>query len=256
MSAFAEIYTAETSATGSWLALPWDSERFGFSAARLEPRVDPRRLPHVLDECRRAGVRHLTARPDAGDLVTIRALEAHGFQFLDGIQTFALHVESGPIPELMPDTAFTVRPFHPTHRAQVVEIARGAFIYDRFHADDALPPGVADQVHEDWIGNCCSGEMADIVWIAADADTVLGFITCKLDRERRTGTIGLVATDVIARRRGVGRALTAQALHWFHQQRATSVQVGTQLANIPAARLYQSFGFGPVSVSLTFRRLL
>ena len=30
MSAFAEIYTAETSATGSWLALPWDSERFGF----------------------------------------------------------------------------------------------------------------------------------------------------------------------------------------------------------------------------------
>jgi dTDP-4-amino-4,6-dideoxy-D-galactose acyltransferase len=252
MSAFAEIYTAEKSAPAGWFALPWDSDQFGFPAARLEPGVNAHRLPHVLAECRRAGVRHLTARPDAGDLATIRALEAHGFQLLDVLQTFALKLES----DSWPESAICMRPFRAADRDQVVKIARGAFTYDRFHSDDALPPGVADQVHETWIDNCCRGEMADVVWIAADADVVLGFITCKLDPERRIGTIGLVATKIIARRRGVGRSLLAQALRWFHQKGASGVHVGTQLANVPAAGLYQSFGFRPVSVSLTFRRLL
>lgn len=257
MSAFAETYRAKTSipvtsGDASWFPLPWDSEQFGFPAARLEPGVDANRLPSVLEECRRAGVRHLTARLDAGDLGTILALEALGFQLLDVIQTFALNIESGS----WPDAVGLVRPFCDVDRAQVVAIARGAFIYDRFHADDALAPGVADHVHESWIDNCCRGEMADVVWIAEEDEGVRGFITCKLDAERRIGTIGLVATDNVARRRGVGRALTAQALRWFHEEGASSVRVGTQLANNPAARLYRSFGFRPLSVALTFRRLL
>ncbi|MGH9645468.1 MAG: GNAT family N-acetyltransferase, partial [Bryobacteraceae bacterium] len=91
---------------------------------------------------------------------------------------------------------------------------------------------------------------------AEHADVVRGFVTCKLDPARRTGVIGLVATDTVARRCGVARALTAQALHWFHQVGAMRAEVGTQLTNFPAARLYQSSGFTPLSVSLTFRRLL
>lgn len=252
MSAFVETYIAETSAPAGWSFLAWDSEQFGFPAARVAPGVDAKSLPRVVEECRSAGVRHLTARPDAGDLATIHALEAQGFQFLDGIQTFAFDIGS----DSWPESAGLLRPFRDADRAQVIAIARGAFFYDRFHADDALAPGVADRIHEAWIDNCCSGRMADGVWIAEEAGVVLGFVTCKLDCERRTGTIGLVATDIIARRRGVGRHLTAQALHWFHRQGAASVKVGTQLTNLPAARLYQSLGFRSVSVSLMFRRML
>jgi ribosomal protein S18 acetylase RimI-like enzyme len=253
MSAFVEICTAKTSAAPGWSPLPWDSEQFGFPAARLEEGVDAGGLPRVLEECRRAGIRHLIARPDARDLRMIHALEAEGFQLLDGIQTFVLNIEGCPWPE---PKDWTVHPFRAANRAQVAAIARKAFVYDRFHADAGLAPGVADQVHEAWIDNCCLGQMADIVWIAEDADAVRGFVTCKLDPERRMGTIGLVATSAAAWRRGVARALTAQALRWFHQEGATRVEVGTQLTNFPAARLYQSFGFKPISVSFTFRRLL
>ena len=253
MSVFVETYTAEISATAGWLPLPWDSEQFGFPAARLESGVDAARLPFILEECRRAGIRHLIARVDASDLSTIHALEGEGFQLLDGIQTFERDFDGDQWPE---PAGLVVHRFRPSHRAQVVAIARRAFVYDRFHADASLAPGVADHVHETWIDNCCRGRMADVVWIAEDADVVRGFVTCKLDPARRTGVIGLVATDTVARRRGVARALTAQALHWFHQAGAMRVEVGTQLTNFPAARLYQSFGFAPVSVSLTFRRLL
>jgi len=253
MSAYAETYIADTQSLACWCPLAWDSELFGFPAARLNDRVDADGLPSVLAECRRAGIRHLVARRDARDLATIHALEAEGFRFLDGIQTFALNMGGSQWPE---STGLAVRSFRAIDRPEVVAIARSSFVDDRFHADVALPPGVADRVHEAWIDNCCRGRMADVVWIAEDADAVRGFITCKLDSERRIGTIGLVATDIVARRRGVARALTAQALRWFHQEGAMSVQVGTQLTNLAAARLYQSFGFRPVSVSLTFRRLL
>lgn len=252
MSAFVETCITDPPASAAWVPLPWDSEQFGFPAARLK-RVNPDQLSSVLEECRRAGVRHLIARPDATSRPTIRTLEKHGFELLDAIQTFELN--PGEYVQSTADTV-SVRPFRTVDREQVIAIARRAFVYDRFHADDALAPGVADHIHEVWVDNCCRGSMADVVWIVEHASEVRGFLTCKLDRTTRIGTIGLVATHPDARRQGIARALTLQALRWFNREGALSVRVGTQLTNLPASRLYQSLGFGPIAVSFTFRRLL
>jgi ribosomal protein S18 acetylase RimI-like enzyme len=249
MSAFAETYIAEA----TWRYLDWDSERFGFPAARLESGLDGDRLPGIVNECRRAGIRHLTARCDARDLATVHALEAQGFQLLDGIQTFALDFVDAALPKPGP---VAVRTLLDSDYAQVFAIARAAFVYDRFHADAALGPGVADRVNADWVENCCRGVMADAVYVAEENGAVLGFVTCKMETPRRTGVIGMVATHGLARRRGVARGITSEALRWFFRSGAMRVEVGTQLANIPAARLYCGFGFRPVAVALTFRKIL
>ncbi len=254
MSSFVETCIADPPTSAGWVPLPWDTEQFGFPAARLELDVAPDHLQSVLQECRRAGIRHVTARPDATDRGTIRALENHGFELLDAIQTFECKIEEHL--QTTPETTITVRPFRAADLDQVRAIARTAFVYDRFHADEALAPGVADRIHVAWIDNCCRGIMADVVWVAQDAGKILGFVTCKVARTTRSGDIGLVATHEDARRRGVARDLTARALNWFRQERALSVRVGTQITNIPAARLYQSLGFAPFAVSFTFRRLL
>ena len=89
-----------------------------------------------------------------------------------------------------------------------------------------------------------------------------GFVTCRLDREAAPvlggalGTIVLVATAAGARGRGVARHATLGALDWFRDQGAVMVEVGTQMRNIPAGRLYETCGFRLIGVSITLRRLL
>jgi ribosomal protein S18 acetylase RimI-like enzyme len=49
-------------------------------------------------------------------------------------------------------------------------------------------------------------------------------------------------------------AITRGALDWFRDQGVDIVEVGTQLSNIPASRLYESCGFRLVASSLSLRK--
>ncbi len=269
-----------------WGRLAWDSEVFGFPAGRLHFLVASAEglaalVEAVLDDARNFGVQHLTARVDAGDLETIQALEAAGFRLLDGLQTFSLALlrtagfsprgASAPLPAGRaearrgpggPPYGVVVRGFQTSDLDPVCAIARSAYVLDRFHTDTALAPGVADRLHEAWVRNSCIGQAADHVVIAETGGAAAGFVTCKLDREAAAvlggplGTIVLVATAAAARGRGLARAATLGALAWFQEQGAAVVEVGTQLRNIPAGRLYESCGFRLRGVALTLRSLL
>lgn len=245
-----------------WRVLEWDSEQFGFPAARVDQLEAPgsyeearetksKLLEKVLEECRGEGIRHLIARVDAADLTATHALEEAGFELIDAIQTFSVEL-SGRFQQIPGGT----RLLTPDDVPPVLEIGRTAFVHDRFHADSALGPGVADRVNEVWTRNCCLGTAADGVVIAEDGGRVASFVTCRLDVGSRRGTIILVATADWARGRGAARRATVRSLHWFGTQGMATVEVGTQLRNIPAARLYESLGFRLAGASLTLRKLL
>ncbi len=245
-----------------WRNLEWDSEQFGIPAARLdflqasgsyaESRAEKQKLlASVLAQCREAGVQHLSTRVETGDFTAIHALEGAGFELIDGIQTFQLSLD-GNHASSPPGT----RLFETKDLPQVLEIGRTAFIYDRFHADPALSPAVADWVHESWTRNCCSGKAADAVVVAEEEEQVASYVTCRVDRDGGRGIVILVATAQWARGRGAARRASSAALHWFSGQGMRTVEVGTQLRNIPAARLYESLGFQLSGTSLTFRKVL
>lgn len=245
-----------------WRALEWDTEQFGMAAARLDllessgPYAEARAgkqklLSSVMDQCREAGIRHLSARVDTGDFTTIHVLEEAGFELIDGIQTFLLSL-NGNHASAPPGT----RLFEPKDLPEILEIGRTAFVFDRFHADPALSPFVADQVNETWTRNCCLGIAADAVVVAEEEDRVASYVTCQAHREAKRGIIILVATAEWARGRGAARRASSAALHWFASQGLGAVEVGTQFRNIPAARLYESLGFRLTRTSLTFRKVL
>lgn len=275
-----EVHIVSTSgAMAAWKHLPWDSAHFGFSAARLEfaaaeddgshSRLDRLNacLALLLDDCRQEAMRHLTARADTGDLALIHSLEHHGFQLLDGIQTFALRFDGSTAAPNANVTATweagcRIGLFEPWQLDGVVDLAGQAYRFDRFHADSALTRETANQLHRDWLRNSCLGKAADAVFVASRSSEVLSYVTVSFDKElercsgRKLAVIVLVATSESARGQGLAKRTTRQTLDWLQAQGAHAVTVGTQLRNVAAGRLYESAGFRLAATSLTFRKLL
>ncbi len=254
-----------------WSTLAWDSKMYGFPAAKLDfllangedsDEVKQSLLDETLARARSRGIRHFIARADAGDQSTMRVLEQSKFEIVDGIQTFSLRLPANLNGWHDPENAAETRLFEESDLAQVLEIARSSYVFDRFHADGAIANATADRINEEWLANSCKGSAADAVLVAVDGPRVLGYATCKIDRETREGlgvafgTIVMVATAGNTRNRGVGKACTAAAIRWFQNQNVDVVLVGTQLLNIPAARLYEKCGFQTVSNTVTLRKVL
>lgn len=251
--------------------LPWDSGQIGLPAARIDylvatgnyveqHQIKEALLSTALQYATRHGVRHLSVRLNASDLSGLHALEQAGFITVDSILTFALDVSDMPLAELNGD--IDIRLAIPSDGAATAELARQAYVYDRFHSDPYIPSKRADELHATWLRNSCAGGAADAVVLAEKNQSLLGFVTCKLQRDTKThlgeliGAIVLVATTKEARRRGIARATTLAALDWFRQQDAVIVEVGTQVRNIPASRLYESCGFRLINASTSLRKLL
>ena len=255
----------------SWTPLAWDSEQLGMPAARIDLLVssgDYREardrkcalLRSVADECRVHGIRYLTARMPAEDLSSINALGSEGFDLMDGILTFSIRLDGvAPHPA---SNGFEVRLFQSSDLEQLLSIAGSGYTCDRFHVDRALAPGVADRLFSAWVARSCSGQEADAVVVAVTGRRVLAYVTCKVgsaesgDAGEQVGRIVLVATAREARGRGVASAVLQGALDWFQRQGTKVVEVGTQMQNVVACRLYEQNGFRMARTSLTFRRIL
>lgn len=252
--------------------LPWDSQQLGLSAARIDyllaagsyheqRSAKEMLLEELLLEAQNIGVWHMSARVDASDLSSLHVLEEAGFLTVDGILTFALDLKEPSA--LQSDNEIRIRPATADDVVAAAALARTAYVYDRFHADPFIDGELADELHAAWVRNSCDGTAADAVLIAEDESGPLGFVTCKIpgdaghnsDRSRR-GTLVLVATAPQARGRRVGYSLVLAALEWFRQSGCQTVEVGTQLSNIAASRLYQTCGFQLRATSVTLRRLL
>lgn len=255
----------------SFCLLPWDSEQLGMCAARLDHlvaigtyqeqhRIKSALIEKVVEEAFQQHVWHLSARVDASDLSGLHALEQANFITVDAILTFALDLARFKFPN--PEHNFHIRLATAEDAERVANLARVSYVYDRFHADPIIKMEHADELHAAWLRNSCQGKAADAVIIAEDKEGPLGYVTCKLQPDtekhlgRMVGTIVLVATAERARGRGVGQATTLAALKWFQEQGAGIVEVGTQLRNTQASRLYQRCGFHLVGSSISLRKSL
>jgi ribosomal protein S18 acetylase RimI-like enzyme len=123
-------------------------------------------------------------------------------------------------------------------------IAGSAMKYSRFHLDPAVPLAVAHHIKREWIRNYVNGARGEALLVARIEGKVVGF-NAVLRTETPEGpvhTIDLIAVDVQAQRRGVGRALVAAFIDRYAADSAY-LQVGTQVANLPSLALYQQLGF-------------
>jgi dTDP-4-amino-4,6-dideoxy-D-galactose acyltransferase len=250
--------------------LTWDSQVLAMRCGRLDAFLngsyeEGRNAADALLEAavggaRHNGLEHLSIRVDAGDDPIVHALESNGFLNVDALITF-----SAPIVDLAPPVSVggvQLRRAAADDAAAIVELAGISFRDGRFHTDPSIPPQRARDVYRVWAAACCDGSAADTTIVAVDDSAVVGFVACRMladtavHLQRPTGTIPLIATSESVRGRGVGQALIGAAAQWFRSEEAAAVEVGTQLRNVAAARLYERCGFRLAAGSLSFRRMI
>ncbi|HEX7878508.1 MAG TPA: GNAT family N-acetyltransferase [Candidatus Eisenbacteria bacterium] len=266
-------------------SLGWDTEQFGVLAGRLDylivapksggtPATDPRntaanrRVLAVATEAARAmtaeadrrGLKHLSARVDSRELPVLQALERNGFELVDAILRFSLDAsEWGGAPAL--PAGVKLRDAVESDVEVLGALSAKGFLYDRFHNDPMLADGVADRVHAAWLANAVRGKAGDGVLVAEVDGRPAGFFILALDKlagetlGKTIGTLVLITVDGTLRRRGVALALSLGSIDWLKERGADRFEVGTQLANVPAANVYLKAGFRLVNTSVSLRRM-
>lgn len=209
--------------------LPWDSEFFGFTVARVHEEPSP----EIVAELRSQGVRcaYYSGKPT-------RDMASLGFELADSRVDFmcplvnehaTFHKASPGIAELL------------------VQLSREAFSDSRFYADPRFDRAKVDELFAVWVRNSFSG-LADAVLIPEKE--LKGFVTVKISGT--SARIGLIAVGDEYRGQGIGRALLSQAKAFAQKGGAKSLFVATQGTNDAARRLYESAGFRVAQESKTF----
>lgn len=235
--------------------LTWDSGYFGVPMGRLDSILA---APDAPAEARRgaiaatraaaarAGITHLTARVDVGDLETMAALEDEGFRTMDALGTYIMRPGKDVPREVR--SVGPLREATPADHPAILDITRDAYTgyRGRFHLDGHLPADKADGFYEEWARQCLRGAMADHVMVSVDSTgRVIGYLAHR--RREPASSIGrpIYGGGLGACRRdtpGAYASLIRDSAVWAHERGAVA-ECQTQLANIAVIRVYETVGF-------------
>jgi ribosomal protein S18 acetylase RimI-like enzyme len=239
------------------VGLPWDSRLLGIQCARIDHLLAAQEdaasqvCAQALAWARERGFEYITCRVPAGSWEAIRGLESCGFRMIDGIVKLAAQTDR------MKPLAVAYRLAEDSDAQSLAELVRGAFRNDRFHRDPEIPTEKADDLYMEWARNSCRGQAAEATILIEREGAIVAFSTCSLvkdsanDLGTQLGVIGLVGA--FREGEGFGRQATQAALAWFCENGAEVVEVGTQMDNHRAIKLYHGCGFEFASAHLTLR---
>lgn len=235
--------------------LEWDTRFFGSRIARVRGDTLTQGQVRQIDAwCRQNGVRCLYFLSRSDDSGTTRVAEDSNFRLVDIRMTFGYKVsDSVGDAKSCANGAAIVRPSRLEDIAALQSIAREIYRDTRFYYDAHFPRPLCDSLYETWIKRSCEG-YADVVLVAELDREPVGYVSCHLNGEPRTGRIGLVGVANRAQGRGVGRTLILGSLEWFLKQGVKEISVVTQGRNCAAQRLYQRCSFVTQAVQLWYHK--
>lgn len=157
-----------------------------------------------------------------------------------------------------------IEPYASRHRDAVVRLALRAWapvfdsIQNTMNAEvyQAFYPDHWQESQQKAVEAVCAGEDTH-VWVARDADSILGFVAVKLHLADSMGEIYMVAVDPEVQGRGIGSALTEFALSWMKEagMAIAMVETGGDPGHAPARHTYEKAGFELWPVARYFKKL-
>ena len=224
----------------------WLSEIFGHAVFRLQlsDYDTPERAATLIRnhvEEHRPAMYYVRVGTDQVDAV--RAFGQVGMYVVDVNVTLRLASARSSALE-RPNYPVQVREAAPSEYKALLAIAGSCFRYSRFHLDPEVPADVAHRVKYEWIRSYTRGQRGDKLYAALLDGQPVGFLAVLcLDRAgRRVAVIDLVGVQVDKQGQGIGQALTSFFVERYGPAN-DALEIGTQVANVPALRLYEKFGF-------------
>lgn len=233
--------------SGPFALLPWDSEFFGTTIARVTaPRLTPALGAELQQWAADRSVACVYFLADPCDAETFRLAQELGFRLVDLRVTLRAGIDNR-VPAARDDR---IREAVPGDVPALEAIARTSHHDTRFYADRQFDPRRCDDMYAHWIAKSCRGD-ADIVFVAEHDGQPAGYMTGHIAPDG-SGSIGLVAVGAAARGHGRGAALVSAVLDWFASRNVRRVTVVTQARNAAALALYQRSGFHVSRVDLWY----
>ncbi len=233
--------------------LAWDTNFFGKRIARANNTLlDEDYIERLIAWCENHSIECLYFLADAFDAKTSRLAEQYQFRFVDVRMILERELHNWTeAPD--PAPGLTIRLVQPGDMTVFREIAKTSYTLSRFYFDTCFSREACASLYQTWIENSCQG-YADRVLVAQVAERPVGYMTCHLREENKSGELGLLGIDPDTRGSGIGNSLVRAALQWFNDQECTRVYVVTQGRNIAAQRLFQRNGFLTKSMQLWYHK--
>lgn len=171
----------------------------------------------------------------------VRFLARMGFYVVDTTITFER--EPG-LQETRTAIPVHIRESRGSEDVAILDIAASCFVYSRFHLDSQISHTIANKVKRAWVENYLDKKRGETLFISETAGKPSGFLAALGTRVagQPVRVIDLVGVAQEYQGHGIGKALVQHFIRTA-QRTYSSLRVGTQIANIPSVRLYESCGF-------------
>ncbi len=230
-------------ATPPFVELTWDSDHFGFPVAKIVTELDDSSLNETLANARAAGIRLVYYLSSEDHPVPPAFLREFSGLLVDRRVTYGKAGLDEADPLLASSWSIGEFPRVPPTK-ELLELAVAAGASSRFAVDSRISRSKSVELYESWMRQSSLGEMADCVLGAFEAgpfSPCLGMITLAFAEDE--ARIGLIAVQAKARGKGIGLALMHAAHRKMVEGGICRAVVFTQLANVPACRLYERCGY-------------
>jgi hypothetical protein len=246
--------------------LPWDTKHFGVKMAKIgylmangdyaqNICIKNKLLFNLFKLCKKEKIIHISYRIDISDISSIHAVEKNGFRLIDTLVTYAFNRHKHRIPDIK--ELFKIREFKKQDLLMLVKIAKKAFSKDRFHLDHHFSHKKANDLYGEWIRNCCKREYTNRVFVAEVKESVVGFLTFRLDRELQRfmnyKICGHGLSAVLPGIKGVYPCLVKTAIREIGLN-YDCLEFDTQLNNYEVIKVWRRFGFDFIRAKYTFHK--
>lgn len=249
--------------------LAWDSDFFGVRMGRLDyllrsPNAGQPTLraavEAALDRFRAMGTQHVATKLDVADSEALVVAEDCGFRLMDALVTYIAHPRRPP-PRRVKEMG-RIRPFVPDDTEQILDITHEAYrgFRGRFQVDPHVPRDRSDEFYLEWARKCCSGAMADRIYVADGGDgRLIGWASVKRAEPVSSvggapvssGSLGACRPDRLGAYAGLIRAAAIE-----NHAAGVLTEAFTQNSNFPMVRVLEAVGAQYARAEYTFHAWL
>jgi ribosomal protein S18 acetylase RimI-like enzyme len=255
---------------------PWDSQITGrrigtvkHLAVTADNRAGADILHELIDELMRSltdrGTQCVICKAQPDELVTIHALQRHGFLLMDTLLDFVFDFSRTPMEEIDltgRDAQLKIRRAKAGDLSDLMAISEKAFssYFGRYHADPQMPPGTATKIYIEWVRSAFHG-WADWILVAEVDGKIAGYgLWRKAFATEDKSSSGIAICDIVAvdpefHGGGLGTALMVDGMavaRDFAQYLIGPVHV----SNYPVQRTLQKLGWRIAGAKHSFHKWL